>query len=123
MRKTAPLLDTAQVVAVLTKHLGNPVAWGPFLQDVRRTTRPGKTPPSLYGHQLHPYASGPKNMPLYRPSDIRAFIDAVKAADPGRKLEKPIRYVFDDEPMLPWQWRKARPTIHKITKPAALAAA
>lgn len=112
-RKTAQLLDTQQVVAVLVKHLGNPTAWSAWLADIRRTPRPGKEAPNLYGHQLHPYATVRKNQPLYLPSQVKAFIEAVKASDPGAKLEKPLRYVFDDG-SLPWQWRKARPVITKI---------
>lgn len=121
--KTAQLLDTQQTVAVLVKHLGNPVAWAAWLADIRRTPRPGKEAPDLYGHQLAPYAKGQKNQPLYRPSDVRVFIDAVKASDPGTSPEKPHRYVFDDEPMLPWQWRSARRTITRLEPLSMLKAA
>lgn len=113
-RKTAQLLDTQQTVAALVKHLGNPVAWAAWLADIRRTPRPDKEAPHLHGHQLLPFARGSQKQPLYLPADIKEFIDAVKASDPGSKPAKPLRYVFDDEPGLPWQWRRARPVITKI---------
>lgn len=119
-RKTAQLLDTQQTVAVLVKHLGNPVAWAAWLADIRRTPRPGKETPDLYGHQLTPYARGPQKKSLYLPAHVKEFIDAVKASDPGAKPATPIRYVFDDEPGLPWQWRKARQVITK-TEPVKTA--
>lgn len=119
--KTARLLDTQQTVAVLVQHLGNPVAWAAWLADIRRTPRPGKEAPSLYGHQLPPFAVGDKRVPLYRPADVAAFIDAVKADDPGLKKVEPPLYEFEESPLLPWRWRKAQritPAIPSLLKAA-----
>lgn len=119
-RKTIKLLTTQQAATLLTLNLGTPVAWGAFLADVRRTPREGVPTPDLHGLRLHPYARHGL-VALYRLCDLKEFIDAVRAADPGIKAaSRPQFYVVDDFGHLqPWQWRKARPAIHPI-KPAAL---
>lgn len=119
-RRTIKLLNTQETVTLLTLHLGTPVAWGAFLADIRRTPREGIPVPSLHGLRLRPYAQHGL-VALYRPCDLKDFIDAVRAADPGIKAaSKPAFYVVDDHGELqPWQWRKARPAIHP-TEPATL---
>lgn len=106
MKTTVPLLDNQQTVSILVRILGTPVAWAAWLADIRRTPRPDMAPPQLHGHQLHPYAS--KGIqPLYRAGDVRRFIRDVQAADSGMKPTKPALYAIDDQPELPWQWRRA----------------
>lgn len=119
MRKTLTLLNAQETVTLLTLKLGTPVAWGPWLADIRRTPREGYPVPDLFGLQLRPYARN-NSVPLYRPCDVKDFIDAVRAADPGIKsASKPRFFVVDDHGALqPWQWRKARPVITPH-KPAA----
>lgn len=120
MRKTLQQLNSQETITLLTLHLGTPVAWGPFLADIRRTPREGIPAPQLHGLQLHPY-SRDGHVPLYRPRDVKDFIDAVRAADPGIKAaSKPKFYVVDDHGELqPWRTRKARPVFTPI-KPATL---
>ncbi|MCB1989773.1 MAG: hypothetical protein KDE69_15815 [Burkholderiaceae bacterium] len=120
IRKTLKLLNSQETVTLLTLNLGAPVAWGPWLADIRRSPRDGIPAPHLHGLQLRPYARN-GNVTLYRPCDVKDFIDAVRAADPGIKAaSKPKLYVVDDHrELLPWQWRKARPVITPI-KPATL---
>lgn len=121
MKETKRLLDVQQTVAVLVRALGNPVAWSAWLADIRRTPRPGKTPPSLYGCQLHPYASGDKKAPLYRPLDVQIFIAAVRAEDAGIGATDPALYDFDSQPgPLPWQCRHARHVAAPVAPLAAL---
>ncbi len=115
--KTARLLDTQQTIAVLEPELGTPVAWAAWLADIRRTPRPGKKAPSLYGHQLAPYATEGKRKPMYLPAQVAAFIDAVKADDPGLKKVEPPLYEFEEAPLLPWRWRKAQRITPAIPAP------
>ena len=119
-RKTIKLLNTQETVTLLTLKLGTPVAWAAWLADIRRNPREGVPVPSLHGLRLRPYAQHGL-VALYRPCDLKVFIDAVRAADPGVKVaSKPAFYVVDDHGELqPWQWRKARP-ITTPTKPATL---
>lgn len=120
MRKTLKLLNSQEVTTLLTFNLGTPVAWGAWLADIRRAPREQYPEPDLYGLQLRPYARN-GTVPLYRPCDVKDFIDAVRAAHPGIKsVCKPKSYVVDDHgAALPWQWRKARPVITPH-KPATL---
>lgn len=111
-RKTIPLFDTQRVAAQLLIELGPAVQWPAWLVDVRRTPREGVPVPHIHGLRLLPYARAGRGV-LYRPGDVRAFIDAVLATDPGiRKTSKPTFFVVDDHGELqPWPFRKARPAI------------
>ena len=119
-RKTIKLLNTQETVTLLTLHLGAPVGWAAWLADIRRTPREGVPVPSLHGLQLPPYAQHGLAA-LYRPRDVKVFIVAVRAADPGIKAANgPAFYVVDDHGELQyWRFRKARPAITP-TVPATL---
>lgn len=106
--KTAKFFDTNHVVAILVKNLGTPVAWGPFLGDIRRKDREGVNPPHLHGHQLHPCGNTwpGQRRPMYRPEDVQEFIDLVIAENPGLKLKPATSYTFDDAPVLHWSMRR-----------------
>lgn len=121
-RKTETLLDVQQTTALLVMRLGSPVAWAAWLADIRRTPREGKKVPELHGHQLHPACQLGAHQAMYRPADVKAFIDAVLAKDPGiKKAHGPRKYVFDDFGMTqPWRLRKARPAIHPTTSATPL---
>ena len=108
-RKTIKLLNTQETVTLLTLHLGAPVGWAAWLADIRRTPREGVPVPSLHGLQLPPYAQHGLAA-LYRPRDVKVFIDA----------NGPAFYVVDDHGELQyWRFRKARPAITP-TVPATL---
>jgi len=119
-RRTIPLFDSQRVAAQLLIELGPVVQWPAWLVDVRRTPREGIPAPHIHGLRLLPYGRDGRVV-LYRPGDVRAFIDAVLATDPEiKKTSKPMSYVVDDYGDLqPWQWRKARP-VTTPTKPATL---
>lgn len=121
MRKTETMLDVQQTVALLIVFLGSPVGWAAWLADIRRTPREGKKVPELHGHQLHPAGQLGAHQVMYRPADVKAFIDAVLAEDPGiKKAHGPRKYVFDDYGTTqPWRLRKVRPVITPV-KPATL---
>lgn len=112
-RKTETMLDVQQTVALLIVFLGSPVGWAAWLADIRRTPREGKKVPELLGHQLHPAGQLGAHQVMYRPADVKTFIDAVLAADPGiKKANGPRKYVFDDcGPLQSWRLRKMRPAI------------
>lgn len=108
------LLDVQQTTALLVLKLGSPVAWAAWLADLRRTPREGKRAPTLHGHQLHPTGQLGAYQAMYRPADVKAFIVAVLAADPGiKKTNGPRQYVFDDYgPLQHWRTRKVDPGTH-----------
>lgn len=119
--KNEILLDVQQTTALLVLRLGSPVAWTSWLADIRRTPREGKQIPALYGHQLRPTGQLGAHQAMYSLADVRAFIVAVLAANPGiKKAHGPRRYVFDGHPLLPWRARKVRPAVAPIA-PATLA--
>ena len=121
IRRTLRLLSIQQTVTQLDSQLpGATVAWYPFLADLRRSPREGSEAPDRHGHQLMPYAcSG--NVVLYKPADVKDFVNKVLAADPSAKRSSPPQFfVVDDFGHLqPWRSRKARPAMHP-TEPAAL---
>lgn len=121
MRKTETMLDVQQTITLLVAHLGSPVGWAAWLADLRRTPREGKKVPDLHGYQLHPSGQCGAHQAMYAPADVKAFIDAVLAADPGiKKAHGPRKYVFEDfGPLQPWRFRKMRPAITPAT-PATL---
>lgn len=112
--KNEILLDVQQTTALLVLKLGSPVAWAAWLADIRRTPREGKQVPTLHGHQLHPTGQLGAHQAMYRPADIKAFVVAVLAADPGiKKAHGPRQYVFDDYgPLQHWRTRKVDPATH-----------
>lgn len=46
IRKTLKLLNSQETVTLLTLNLGAPVAWGPWLADIRRSPRDGIPAPT-----------------------------------------------------------------------------
>lgn len=115
------MLDVQQTIALLVAHLGSPVGWAAWLADIRRTPREGKKVPELHGQRLYPAGQSGAHQAMYRPADVKTFIDAVLAADPGvKKAHGPRKYVFEDfGPLQPWRFRKMRPAITPTT-PATL---
>lgn len=120
-RKTETMLDVQQTIALLVAHLGSPVGWAAWLADIRRVAREGKKVPELHGQRLYPTGQSGAHKAMYRPADVKTFIDAVLAADPGvKKAHGPRKYVFEDcGPLQPWRFRKMRPAITPTT-PATL---
>ena len=121
-KKNVPLLDTQQEVAAHNHQLGTPIAWAAWLADQRRTPRERRVP-DLHGHHLYPACLlVPGNQPLYAPEDLKAFVAAMRAADPGMRATRPGWFVVDDTPGIPWRMRRARRCIKLRARPSIVGA-
>lgn len=105
--KRSLLLSAAEAAHALRLSLG-PRQWRDFLTDCRRDRR------GLGGWlALMPYATS-GGRPLYHPTDISTFMSEAQKAfpelTPGLKLTAEP-YIHDDTIGLPWQMRKAKPSV------------
>lgn len=87
-----------EAVAVLSQELGTPVAWGAWLQDLRRPSRSDRPPKSFHGLVLLPAGAtnDTRRLPLYRVDQVTSFIEAAKAADPGMTVKPKGRLYLVD---------------------------
>lgn len=120
-KKTLRLLNSQRVVSTLTHQLGTPVAWAAWLADQRRND-PDRRPPDLHGYHLLPAFRSDSGQPLYLPADVKAFIAAVRAANPGMRSTSADWYVIDDTPSIPWRMRRARRCIKARVLPSIVGA-
>jgi len=82
---TKMMYTHTETVAILSQELGTPVAWGAWLQDLRRPSRADRPPKTFHGLVLLPggATANARGLPLYEVDEVISFIDAAKAADPG----------------------------------------
>ena len=111
------LVTTEQTVSILDACLGDLAKWHSRLMEFRRTTRPGLSPAHLHGLRLEPFGKVGAS-PRYCPHRVVEFIRAVRDTDPAARSTAPAlphieaeSFVFDDSPLLPWQWRKLHPVV------------
>jgi hypothetical protein len=116
MMRVAVLLVGGEVAFVLASHLGPAQNWENVLNDFRQGRRNFGCDPLLPVARAKRGERAPQ--PLYQPSDVRDFVEAVRRV---RGSDKPFalrarRYLVEsDDTGLPWSLRTAEP----VKAPAA----
>ncbi len=85
MKTNTPVITPAETAYLLRQHLGPLRAWADFLTDNIRGRQ------SVEGITLKPCAKwhdGKNKHPMYAVIDVKAFIDAVQAANPEARPTK-----------------------------------